>query len=296
MLRALLRGVIATMELTFEGLGGAQTAAWIGPEAPRCVIGVVPALGLRADYYLPLAEALSGEGVAVVPIDLPGHGRSPLRAGRAEDWGYPDVVGHLSAVRTAVRGRASGARFVWLGHSIGGQIALMDGEHADGVVLVASGPPYHRAWQGLARLRLFTLASLSAAIASVLGHYPGETLGFGGGEARTLMVEWARAARTGRYAFESLDGDAAIARVRGPIHAVRVEGDELAPETAIEHTLTKASAAKITRGLYPLAEQDPKVRKSPHNRWPRSPAPVAREVRAFLAREGFAAAPPEARP
>lgn len=282
--------------LTFDGLGGHQRAGWRGGAAPACVIGVVPALGLRADYYTPLAEALASEGVAVVTLDLPGHGQSPLRAGRAHDWGYPQLVRHLAALREAARAAAPGARFVWLGHSIGGQVALMDAEHADATVLVASGPPYFRAWTGVARLRLLALTQMSSVVAGVLGHYPGEALGFGGREARTLIAQWARAARTGRYVFDGLDGDAAIARVRTPLLAIRVEGDDLAPERAIEHTLAKATAARIGRGLHPLAEQDPKVRANPHNRWPRSPAPIAREVRRFLVSEGLISAIAEVRP
>lgn len=283
-------------ELAFDGLGGSCRARWLGPARPSCVIGVVPALGLRADYYQPLAEALASESVAVVTADLPGHGQSPIRAGRAHDWGYRELVEHLGALRQTVQARASGARFVWLGHSIGGQVALMEGGHdgsADAVVVVASGPPYFRLWPGLGALRVLSLTQFGALTAAALGHFPGETLGFGGREARTLIAEWATAARTGRYVFVGFDGDGAIARLDRPVLAIRVEGDTLAPENAMAHTLAKAVRARVELGSLPRTEQDEKVRLNPHNRWPRSPASVVRQVKAFLERHQLFTTAPE---
>src|SRR5690349_20366170 len=138
---------VARSDLSFAAHGGPQSATWFGPREARCVVAIVPALGLRADYYAALSEALvrsSAGRVAAVTFDHPGHGKSPIRAGRRSDWGYAEVVAHLAALRQSVRAVSRGA-FVWLGHSIGGQVALMDAEHADAVVLVASGTPYFRA-------------------------------------------------------------------------------------------------------------------------------------------------------
>lgn len=273
--------------LTFSGLGGPQPARWFGPANAACVVGIAPALGLRATWYAPFAQALvdAGEGrVAVVTADLPGHGESPLRAGRARDWGYGDVVAHLGALRAAARSR--GGRFAWVGHSLGGQCALFDAEDADAVVLIASGTPYHAAWGGLAGARILALTQLGALIAQALGHFPGERLGFGGREARTLIAQWAHAARRGDYHFAGFDGEASLARARAPVHAVVVEGDPWAPVTAVDHTLARMPGAAVTTEVWPRAEQGAMARGNPHNRWPREPAWPAARVVARLAAWG----------
>jgi predicted alpha/beta hydrolase len=278
---------VSESRFSFVGFGGQQPATRLG--SGDVTIAIVPALGLRAAYYRPLAEALSGEQVSVITFDLPGHGDSPVRASYGNDWGYREARDHLRALRSHVRAapQTGSGRFVWLGHSIGGQLALMDGEEADGVVLVASGTPYFRVWQGLGSLRVLALTQLSAVIASGLGHYPGEQLGFGGREGRTLIRDWARVARTGRYQLAGLDGEGAMERVKAPVHVVRLEGDALAPEAAVEHTLQKLPRARISRSVWPSAEQSPELRRNPHNRWPRTPAFAVQEVRSFLAREGW---------
>lgn len=257
---------------SFVGHGGAQPVRWYGPPLPNCVVGIAPALGVGAEYYRPLAEALvraGGGRLAAVPVDLPGHGTSPVRAGWRHDWGYREVVAHLAAFRRFARPRSR--RFVWLGHSLGGQCALMDAEHADAVVLIASGTPYHACWSGASGARVLALSQLVALIASALGYFPGRRLGFGGREARTLMRQWAHVARRGTYDFETFDCEATLARVRVPVHAVTIEGDPYAPRRAVEHALGKLVLASITRHDWPSALQGDLARGNLHNRWPRFP-------------------------
>ena len=263
----------APSPLTYAGLGGPQPLLlYRAQDAQAPVVLVVPAMGLRAEYYRALAEGLVERGLQVALLDHPGHGQSPLRARRGVDWGYHALLGHLSAARAAVSQALPGAPLYWLGHSIGGQVALMAAgqEPVAGVILVASGAPYWRAWPGRARWRVRLGTWACARIAGLLGYFPGERVGFGGLEAATLVQQWAQVATTGRYVFPDLDGDAWLGRVQAPVVAVAVEGDDLAPEAAIRHTLQKLGPTTVREVRWPGPHGD-----NCHNRWPRNPGFVA---------------------
>lgn len=263
-------------ELHFEGLGGTNTLLHARPSGtPRARVLIAPALGLRAAYYRGVAEALAAADLEVAVVEWPGHGTSPVRARRDHDWGYATLRTHLAQARRALPPHP---RVVWLGHSIGGQVSMMDaGEHGAevaGVVLVASGTPWRGAWDGRTRATITLASRLFPVAGALLGYHAGERLGFGGREARTLMREWAHLARTGDY---PADAERALAACTRPILAVRVEGDDWAPERAMAHGLAKTRSARVEhhvwRGLPP---------QNVHNRWPRlEPLPLER-IAAFV--------------
>ena len=263
------------LDFSFATLGGRQAACLLGCATPKAVVVVAPALGIRASYYAKLCSGLAARGLAAVAIDLPGHGASPVRAG-PRDWGYADLIEHYASACAALE-RLRDAPLLLLGHSIGGQVALMLGGRAPtrlrAVVLVASGAPYWRCWPGLegARIRLATAAS--AQIARMLGHYPGERLGFGGREARRLIREWASVARTGDYAFADLDGETLLASEGPPVHAIALAGDGLAPEAAIRHMLGKLRRRSVSFETWTGAPH-----AGSHNRWPSAPEFVVERV------------------
>lgn len=271
-----------TLSFDFETQGGQQPAVLTLSRSARApIVLVLPALGLRAEYYAPLVAQLAANGVHAAAIDFPGHGVSPVRASRRVNWGYPELVAHAAAARQAASRALPDVPVFWLGHSIGGQVALLEsGLHPDGaagVALVASGSPYVGAWRGLAALKIAVGTRFSAALASVVGHFPGEQAGFAGREARGVMQQWARLARTGAYRFGAFDGDALLAAGRAPVLALRIEGDDLAPEAAVEHTLAKLGQRPIERQLWQGLP-----RANVHNRWPRSPEPAAERVTSFV--------------
>lgn len=268
-------------ELRFEGLGGPNTLLLARATAPstahtRTQVLIAPALGLRASYYRAVAEALAHSGLDTAIVEWPGHGSSPVRASRSHDWGYAELGQHLAGAR-ACTALPEHDRVVWLGHSIGGQVAMMDAGSGDvsGVVLVASGTPWRGAWDGGARVPI-TLASLVfPVVGALVGHHPGQSLRFGGREARTLMRQWSHLARTGDY---PRDAEAALAACSAPILAVRIEGDDWAPERAVEHGLGKTHSARVERhvwrGLPPA---------NVHNKWPRLPGLPLERIAAFIA-------------
>lgn len=160
------------------------------PGAP--VLLVVPAMGLRASFYAPLLTALADAGVAAAVTGLRGHQARPAPPpGRRNDFGYEDLVGDLAAAVEAVRTARPGAPVFVVGHSLGGHLAAAYAarhpDRIDGVALVASGSVDWRVW-GLAHL-LRTQAVVAAS--TLIGHFPGDRIGFAGREARGQMCDWA---------------------------------------------------------------------------------------------------------
>ena len=62
------------------------------PAHPIARLLWLPALGVAARHYLPLAQALAAKGVAVYLHEWRGNGSSSLRPSRALDWGYREVL------------------------------------------------------------------------------------------------------------------------------------------------------------------------------------------------------------
>lgn len=160
----------------------------------------LPALGVAAKHYVPLAQALAEQGVAVAIHEWRGIGSSDRRASRHADWGYRQLLeDDLPAGIAAVRASLPPMRLYLGGHSLGGQIASLYAslhpQDVAGLLAVASGAPY---WRQYPQGRLLWCAyALAPWLARLVGHLPGRRIGFGGNEARQLIDDWARTGRTG---------------------------------------------------------------------------------------------------
>ncbi len=262
------------------------------PERPLATLMCLPALGVTAGYYEPLALALAAQGVAVATADLRGLGEHSVRARRGVDFGYAAMADDSARVAAALRQRFSQPLFV-LGHSLGGHIAaLVAGSHPktfDGLLLCASGTPHWRRYPLKTAAGVLTLAHLSRALGATLGYFPGKRVGFGGTEAAQLMREWGSLARKGRLSAAGLDAEHIFAQVAVPTLAVSLEGDWMAPRAAVDHLTSKLGRAPITR-IHLTAEcADP--RGLDHFRWVKYPESVAVEIVRWIA--NIAARPPQ---
>lgn len=267
--------------LSFTTLGGVQHAAVSLPSGtPRAAVLVAPALGVRASYYRKLCDALVERGLAAVAVDLPGHGDSPVRADRRTDWGYDAVIAHYQAALRSLHAALPDVPTFVVGHSIGGQVALMAAGAAvpglAGVVVVASGSPYWRTWDGLEAHRIRASTWACGMMARALGVFPGDRVGFGGREARTLIVQWSHAGQTGRYAHGGFDGEALLARPGPPALGIQVVGDGWAPERSMQLTLQRLTQRTTSYERWHGAPHD-----GDHNRWPSEPGHVAQRVSEF---------------
>lgn len=266
-------------DVRFELLAVEPAGRW------RQLLYWVPAMGMPARHYLPLAQALSAHGVAVVLHEWRGIGSSNLRAGRDCDWGYRQLLQQdLAAGLGVLRERWPEAALLAGGHSLGGQLAaLFASLHPsafEGLVFVASGSPYWR------RFRFGPLLMLAYAAAPLLarmvGHLPGRRLGFGGNEARGVIADWARSGRSGRYQARGLpqDLEQSLDRLSLPMLALRMRDDWFGPQPSLDWLLDKMPSAVQTLEI--LAPQDLAGVEADHFSWMRSPGSVAARIATWL--------------
>ncbi len=227
------------------------------PGQPRAALLWLPALGVAAKHYLPLAQALAGRGIAVYLHEWRGNGSSSLRPDKAHDWGYREILTlDLPHSSEALMQAQPGVAHYIGGHSLGGQLACCHAAlHASAfqqLWLVASGTPYWRTFPAPRRWLLPPTYQFMAWLAKFRGRLNGRRLGFGGMEARSLIRDWARVGLSGRYAAAGLDVDieAALSRLAIPTHSVLFAKDWLAPRDSLVGLTSKlARAQSKTIGL-----------------------------------------------
>lgn len=260
---------------TFELIGVLPAEPW------QDLLIWLPAMGVSARQYLPLAEAMAARGVAVVIHEWRGIGSSNRRAGRDCDWAYRQLLlEDLPATIAAIKLRSPDAS-CWLGgHSLGGQLAcLYAGLHPGdfhGLVLIASGSPY---WRRFRHGWLIGLSYLAAPLlAALVGHLPGRRIGFGGNEARGVIADWSRSGRRGVYAAANVDADfeQRLSVLRLPIYALRLQDDWLGPRTSLEWLLGKMPLSP--RHVQVIAAKDLDGISADHFSWMKAPAPIAGRI------------------
>ena len=219
--------------------------ARIPPQAQASLLWL-PALGVAARHYLPLAEALAAHGVAVFLHELRGNGSSNLRASRRVDWGYRQILAtDIACSDAAMAAQVPATTRILGGHSIGAQFAAcylaLHPQAFQTLWLVASGSPYWRNFPAPKRYVFPFAYQFVPWIADLRGSLPGRQLGFGGDEARSLMRDWARVGLSNRYAAAGMDIDleAALARVSVEIRAVLMSRDWFAPRRSMQALLDK---------------------------------------------------------
>ncbi|PWU53464.1 alpha/beta hydrolase [Micromonospora globispora] len=252
------------------------------PDAP--VVLIWPAMGVRARYYRPFAAALRAAGLGVAVADLRGTGASTPTPARTCRYGYADLAGDVGSVLEALKPRLDGRTRLLLGHSLGGQIALLhqalhDPDAVDGLALVAVGVPWWRGYPGLRGWGVLPYTQGIAATTGLLGVWPG--WGFGGRQARGVIRDWAYTSRTGRFpVLDGVDAEAAVRSVRTPVLAVSVDDDRYTPHQTLDHLCGKLAAAPVTRQRYTAAEAGAPL---DHFSWVRASTPLAARVAAFAA-------------
>ncbi|UHQ18619.1 alpha/beta fold hydrolase [Lysobacter sp. KIS68-7] len=245
------------------------------PETPHATLLWLGGMGIAARHCIPFAEAVAARGIAVFVHDWRGLGSSSVRASRAQDWGYRELLMlDLPACEAAVAETLPSLPRIVGGHSLGGQLASvrlgLAPDSAQALWLVASGTPDWRAFPSPTRWWLPMAYRLLDGIAVACGRLPGRRIGFGGEESRGVMRDWSRTGLTGRYAAKGLDIDleAALRQVRVPIRAVRMAHDWLAPASSLQALLAKMP--EVMPRVTALDQAAPGVRAD-HYAWMKQP-------------------------
>jgi predicted alpha/beta hydrolase len=242
----------------------------------KAVALMLPAMGTKASFYQPFAEALAENGLSVLLPEIPGTGDSLPRPARGLDYGYPELLQpYLEGLLARARDRAGELPVVLMGHSLGahlGAMAVLSGTGGfDALVMLAGGNIHYRNWEGPGALKIRLGGFLFASLARMMGYLPGQWVGFGGPQARTLILQWAGVIRSGRFRHIPLPegSPGQIATL-----ALAFEGDDFAPRKSVEH---------LARWLEGQVKTLPAGGKgSPHSSWARNPGDTVQAIVEWL--------------
>ena len=243
---------------------------------PRAVAIVIPAMGTSASFYQPFAEELVARGFSVLSPEIPGTGASRPRPSWKVDYGYRDLVEiYLPGLINAAREVGQDAPMVLIGHSLGahaGTLAVSTGSiEIEALVTIAGGNINYRNWTGAGAAKVMFAGAVFSAMSRLFGHLPGQYVGFGGAQARTLIQEWSRVIFAGNFSHIYPDMTAGKSV---PALCIGYQGDELAPEKSVVE-LAKMLDGEIT--MLPATGKG-----NPHSSWARNPAESVTSIENWL--------------
>lgn len=241
------------------------------PSSTAASLLFVPALGVPLSYYGPLLTQWCERGRHIVAVEQRGVSLSSVAQTRRATFGYSTIIcDDLPAVIEEFFSTAQ--PFVAVGHSLGGQLALL--ATASGAitpcatVAIASGTSSPVAMNTVwGRLKRRGQVAFIRATSAVLGYWPGDRLGFGGRQPRSLMRDWCAEGRHGRYLLhgDGEDYEAALQALTQPVQMVTLHGDPVITEYAATH-LVKRLPGHVNHRTISTPTGEP----FDHIRWARS--------------------------
>ncbi|MEG2804344.1 alpha/beta fold hydrolase [Stenotrophomonas sp.] len=247
------------------------------PAQPRVRLLWLPALGVAARHYLPLADALAARGVAVFLHEWRGNGSSSLRPSRHQDWGYREILANDLPASLAAFETTPAAETLIGGHSLGGQLACcFAGQHPlhfQRLWLVASGTPYWRTFPPPRGWTLPLIYRFLPWLAQRQGVLHGRRLGFGGTDARGLIRDWARVGLNNHYAGVGISADleAGMQALPAQATAVVMADDWLAPPGSMQGLLAKLPQSRTSLSVLSATALGT---RADHFAWMKSPQAV----------------------
>lgn len=237
------------------------------------ILIIYPAFGVKATYYKHFAQKLSEEGVAVVTTDLRGHGLSSVRPNAANNYGFLEMVKDVKAVSDFLKKEYPNNKIYILGHSIGGQVASLTvskyPDDFDGLAMIGAPNVHYKGWSGFHYYRRKIGLRLLPMIGKIVAWLPPFKIG-GYYTTPKQMAEWGHTGKTGNYKVigDDFDYEEGFAKVLIPIFAIDIEGDGMAPKSAITNLYQKfKNTKKLTTLTLTKAMTSPKIS---HINWPRT--------------------------
>jgi predicted alpha/beta hydrolase len=227
----------------------------------RATLIFLPALGTPARVYTRFATAMAIAGISTWVADWRGMASSTLRASRKTDYGYCHLLEQdIPAVLAAARATAPDVPLWVGGHSLGGQLSLLTAGSQNGIsgaLLVASSSVHLPNYSPKLKAGILSLIALSRVSKLALGYFPGDKLGFGGREARSLMRDWANVALTGHYLPDAAtDYEHAMRAYQGHLLALNFDDDHWSPAAAARALIDKAPQANSVHWCWSRTDTD----------------------------------------
>ena len=242
---------------------------------------ILPAMGVRASFYRTFAHSLIDFDLTSCVMEYRGLGDSSLRAGWRTDFGYRQHQEDVAALIIKMKQEYPDRPIYIAGHSFGGHLGMMtaglEPTSFDGIIMLASGTPWHEAFEGKAAKHLKRFGWFVPVIMALYGHFPGHKFGFAGRESRSQMRDWLQMSTRNRFKIIGVrdDLEACIAGYEGRVLCMSFARDIMAPLKASQLMLAKMPKASID--LQIVGDEDING-EATHFGWAKTPQVVAQYV------------------
>jgi len=280
---------LGVKKLFIQASDGVQIPlTWFAAQEPQAVFLMLPALGIQARLYEKLGQTLANQSCSVCLMEQRGHGLSPLRPGRANQFGVADFLEKdIPATLDWLQQEAPGQALLLGGHSLGGHLSsIYSNEHpqaVQGVVHLACGFPYHGDFPPREARLIRRLCRIIPWFRLFPGYFPGKRIGFAGNESMKLMNNWRGWASCGSFDFDDRSISAGPqASFSGPVLSISFENDNFSSEAAVDRALSLFDRPRISKVVLGPAEQGEYLG---HSKWARQPDGVANAVLDWMQKE-----------
>ncbi|MEY9257758.1 putative alpha/beta hydrolase [Brevibacterium epidermidis] len=207
----------------------------------RASLLFLPALGVALGYYSDMLTQWAQQDRHIVAVEHRGMPLSPNTDIRGARFGYSTII-REDVPAVADRWFHGSRPFVAVGHSLGGQLALLATAsraiEPQKVAAIAAGTSSPAAMStALGRAKRRGQVAFIRATSAAMGYWPGERLGFGGRQPRSLMRDWCTEGSRGRYHLhgDSTDYESALATIDQPVFLLSLDGDPIITLPAATH-------------------------------------------------------------
>lgn len=251
------------------------------------IILCLPAMGVPARKYLPLAQSLNNNGFISAIFELRGIESSSVRASRRSNFGYNQILSiDLPEAIRFIRLHYPENPLYLLGHSLGGQLALLymsiNPHEISGLIGIATGSPYFKGWHFPYNIGIYFLSKFMPLIAFFMGYFPGRKLRFGGRESHQLAKDWAHSVRTGRYVAAGHQDDLEdnIRQLTKKALFITLDNDFLAPPASSRNMGDKLVKGQVN--YLHLDKSDYEKDWLGHFNWMYEPEPISQKIKDWL--------------
>ncbi len=244
-------------------------------------------MGVRASFYSSLAKLLCEKGQHVITADYRGQGNFSLRPSYSVNFSYETLVQDVGDLVQFAQGEFPQSNIYLLGHSLGGQIgSLYTSRYPDsikGILLCAACSVYYQGWDGRQAQGLRFISHVMYPLSRAVGFFPGNTVGFGGKEARGVIRDWCRTVRSGRYDLVESDFayEEALAKTQLSIFAASMEQDWLAPPQSVKNLYEKFHPDSDLKYIHVTPEESG-IANLDHFTWAKYPEYISERIVEWL--------------